>query len=224
MIYSFDKSLDNLPKNIPLFPLNKVLILPRSKLPLNLFENRYLHMFDHALCHGRLIGIIQPKESSPSNKQIKNPKLYDIGCAGLITAFSQTNDNRYEIILKGICRFKIVSEEKILKGFRRANICWDVFKEDFKQKKLDKTSNRKEFESLLKSYLNKSSIQADWDAIQATDDEGLVNSISMGCPFDVSEKQALLEAKCINDRMSVLNSLMQMHLNENKLVSSGTLS
>ena len=99
------KNIIDLPETLPLFPLSKSFIIPRSKLPLNLFENRYLHMFDHALSHGRLIGMVQPTASSNlTNTQSKNPDIYKIGCAGYITAFSETNDNRYEIILKGMCQ------------------------------------------------------------------------------------------------------------------------
>ena len=99
MLYSFDNKYNQLPESIPLFPLNKVLLLPRAKLPLNLFENRYLHMFDYALKNDRYIGMVQPNELSRStNGNEKSPSLYNIGCAGFVTAFSQTNDNRYEII------------------------------------------------------------------------------------------------------------------------------
>ena len=111
MLYSFEDNLEELPKTIPLFPLNKVLLLPRAKLPLNLFENRYLHMFDYALKNQKILGMIQPKEKLAKDSDIKNPVLYDVGCAGRITAFSETNDNRYELILKGICRFRVKKEK-----------------------------------------------------------------------------------------------------------------
>ena len=210
MLYSFEHTLEELPKTIPLFPLNKVLLLPRAKLPLNLFENRYLHMLDYALANKRIIGMIQPKEKVLNDSDIKNPKLYDVGCSGRVTAFSETNDSRYELILKGVCRFRIIKEKKLTNGFRSANVEWEEY--------------RKDFESLLKIFLEKISINADWDMVQTTNDEDLVNMISMCCPFDVSEKQALLEAKTLDERLDVLTSLMQMGLNDNKIVSSGTPS
>ena len=117
MLYSFEHNIKELPPILPLFPLNKVLLLPRAKLPLNLFENRYLHMLDYALANKRMIGMIQPKEKVLKNSDIKNPGLYEIGCAGRVTAFSETNDNRYELILKGVCRFKIKKEKKNNKRF-----------------------------------------------------------------------------------------------------------
>ncbi len=224
MLYSFENSIDELPKSIALFPLNKVLLLPRGKLPLNLFENRYLHMLDYALENKKIIGMIQPKEKISKNSDIKNPSLYNVGCAGRITAFSETNDNRYELILKGVCRFNVVREKKISNGFRTAEVEWEAFKQDQTVINLKNQEKRKNFEILLKSFLNKISISADWEMVETTNDEDLVNMISMCCPFDVSEKQALLEAKTIDDRLGVLISLMQMGLNENKMASSGNPS
>ena len=225
MLYSFEKNITDLPETLPLVPLSKVLLLPRSKLPLNLFENRYLHMFDHALSHGRLIGMVQPTASNNLTKtQSKNPDIYKIGCAGYITAFSETNDNRYEIILKGMCRFKVKKELPNINGFRIANIEWKKYQSDFLQGKFNSLDHRISFEDILKKYLSKKSINADWEAIEASGDEELINSISMGCPFSVSEKQALLEAESLDKRMQVLISLMQMSMNENKSLSSSSLS
>jgi len=224
MLYSFEDNIKELPKKIPLFPLNKVLLLPRAKLPLNLFENRYLHMLDYALTNRKIIGMIQPSEKLEKDSHIKDPTLYQVGCAGRITAFSETNDNRYELILKGICRFKIKKELKIVNGFRSAEITWEPFKNDFQTFNLNNQSKRKDFEVLLKSFLSKISINADWEMVETTNDEDLINMISMCCPFDVSEKQALLEAKTIDERLKILSSLMEMGLNENKMVGSGALS
>ena len=224
MLYSFDHSIDELPNSIPLFPLNKVLLLPRAKLPLNLFENRYLHMLDYALTNKKIIGMIQPKTKSSKQSDPKSPALYDIGCAGRVTAFSETNDSRYELILKGICRFRIKKEKKISNGFRSATVDWKEFKKDFDSLSLLSPKKRQDFEVLLKIFLEKISINADWEMIETTNDEDLVNMISMCCPFDVSEKQALLEAKTLDKRLEVLNSLMEMGLNENKMVGSGSLS
>ncbi len=224
MLYSFEHTLEELPKTIPLFPLNKVLLLPKAKLPLNLFENRYLHMLDYSLANNRIIGMIQPKEKVLKDSDIKNPKLYEVGCAGRVTAFSETNDSRYELILKGLCRFRIIREKKVINGFRSANVEWEEYQKDFDALSLLGQKKRKDFESLLKIFLEKISINADWEMIETTNDEDLVNMISMCCPFDVSEKQALLEAKSLEERLNVLTSLMQMGLNDNKIVSSGTPS
>tara|TARA_A100001011_G_scaffold400577_1_gene516415 strand:+ start:7819 stop:8496 length:678 start_codon:yes stop_codon:yes gene_type:complete len=210
MPYNFDKNFEELPETLPLFPLSKVLLLPRAKLPLNLFENRYLHMLDYALANGRSIGMIQPTEKIRDLKSRKEPKLYTIGCAGYITAFSQTNDNRYEIILKGLCRFELKSELNLMNGFRRAKVGWKPFKGDFDRSVLKNREKRSVFIENLKFYLEKMSINADWEAIEVSSDEDLVNSISMGCPFDVNEKQALLQAQSLDERLDVLISLMKM--------------
>ena len=224
MLYSFEHSIKELPKSIPLFPLNKVLLLPRGKLPLNLFENRYLHMLDHALSNKKIIGMIQPRGKSYDNKNSNSPSLYDVGCAGRVTVFSETNDSRYELILKGVCRFRVKKESKVVNGFRSASVHWEEFKNDFDTLSLIGSKKRKDFETLLKIFLEKVSINADWEMVETTNDEDLVNMISMCCPFDVSEKQALLEAKNLEDRLEVLTSLMQMGINDNKMVSSGNPS
>ena len=220
MLYCFENKFEELPELIPLFPLNKVLLLPRAKLPLNLFENRYLHMFDYALKNERYIGMVQPSEilgSSSGNE--RSPSLYNIGCAGFVTAFSQTNDNRYEIILEGVCRFKIKKELEIKNGFRRANIQWSKFKSDFKVEKLKIKEKREEFLKILRPFLEKMSMKVDWEVIEGTNDEDLINTISMCCPFDVNEKQALLEAISLEDRREVLTSLIHMNLNKNNMGS-----
>ena len=219
MLYCFDNKYDELPESIPLFPLNKVLLLPRAKLPLNLFENRYLHMFDHALQNGRYIGMIQPSEEPKKNGEMKPPSLYNIGCAGFLTAFSQTNDNRYEIILEGVSRFKIKKELELKNGFRRAKVQWSKFKSDFKIEKLDSNEKREEFLKILRPFLEKMSMNVDWEVIEGTNDEDLINTISMCCPFDVNEKQALLEAISLENRREVLTSLIHINLNKNNIGS-----
>jgi len=219
MRYCFDNKYDELPESIPLFPLNKVLLLPRAKLPLNLFENRYLHMFDHALKNGRYIGMIQPSEEPKKNREMKPPSLYNVGCAGFLTAFSQTNDNRYEIILEGVSRFKIKKELQLMNGFRRANVQWSKFKSDFKIEKLDSIEKREDFLKILRPFLEKMSMKVDWEVIESTNDEDLINTISMCCPFDVNEKQALLEAISLENRREVLTSLIHINLNKNNMGS-----
>ena len=224
MLYSFEHNIKELPKSIPLFPLNKVLLLPRAKLPLNLFENRYLHMLDYALTNKKIIGMIQPRGKAVNDNDKKTPSLYEVGCAGRVTAFSETNDSRYELILKGICRFKVKKENKIINGFRSASVDWGEYKKDFGTLSLISPKQRQDFEALLKIFLEKISINADWEMVETTNDEDLVNMISMCCPFDVSEKQALLEAKTLERRLEVLTSLMQMGINDNKMASSGNPS
>ena len=222
--YNFEKLANELPKKIPIFPLNSVLLLPRCKLPLNLFENRYLYMFDYALQKDRYIGMIQPSETVKSNLELKNPQIYPVGCAGKIVAFNQTNDNRYEIVLHGVCRFKLLNEEINDNGFRIANVSWKNYLKDLKLDNTSTTEKRTELEVKLKAYFKKININADWHAIEASSDEDLVNSISMGCSFTTAEKQALLEAKDLKERLSTLCSLLEMSISDNDYSNSQAIS
>tara|TARA_B100000989_G_scaffold283425_1_gene249323 strand:+ start:504 stop:1193 length:690 start_codon:yes stop_codon:yes gene_type:complete len=222
--YSFDKSARELPQQIPIFPLSSALLLPKCKLPLNLFENRYLHMFDYALKTDRFIGMIQPSEITKKNSSLDNPNLFPVGCAGKIVAFNQTNDNRYEIVLHGICRFKIVEDKETQNGFRKAKVDWQDYLSDVKTSNHTMLKERAVLETKLKSYFNKIKVKADWQAIQASTDEDLINSISMGCSFSIAEKQALLEAKTLEQRLHILCSLLDMIISDNESFNTQSLS
>ena len=129
-----------------------------------------------------------------------------------------------KLFLKVCVRFKVKKELPNINGFRIANIDWKKYRSDFSQGKFNSLNHRISFEDILKKYLSKNSINADWEAIEASGDEELINSISMGCPFSISEKQALLEAESLDKRMQVLISLMEMSMNENKSLSTSSLS
>ena len=165
--------------------------------------------------------MIQPLEKDLHEK---NPDVYSIGCAGLIVAFTQTNDNRYEIVLKGLSRYQVLKETDPYNGFRIFNISWERFKSDINKNVVSKLSKRNVFEDKLKLYFKKMSINADWQAIEASNDEDLINSISMGCPFTSIERQALLEAKSLDHRIEVLNSLIDMSINDNDSFKTQSLS
>ena len=148
------------------------------------------------------------------NIKTDSPTIYKIGCAGIINAFSQTNDNRYEIVLKGLCRFRVLREVNQINGFRQAEVSWDKYSDDLKVSKLRNNEQRSMFEDKLKLYLEKIGVNADWQAIEASTDEDLINSISMGCPFNFLEKQALLEANDSSTRADLLIAMMEMALHE----------
>lgn len=181
-------------------------------------------MFDYALRNDRLIGMLQPFKKCSDNNDISENSIYQIGCAGKIIAFNQTNDNRYEIVLKGVCRFKIKKELNLIKGFRLAKVDWGMFLEDMDISKKTLLKQRIMFEEKLRIYFKKININADWQAIEASSDEDLLNSISMTCPFTNSEKQALLEAVSLTDRLKVLISLFEMSINDNKSYQSKSIS
>lgn len=202
----FDTRFENLPDCIPLFPIPGVLLLPRGNLPLNVFEPRYLNMIEDALATGRIVGMIQPGD--PDDKS-KCPALYPVGCAGRIIHFEETDDGRFLISLKGICRFKVSSELPDQNGYRLIEPNWEVFEQDLTLPP-DGLIDRKPLFKLLKMYFSQQGIEADIDSLKTAPDERLINSLAMVCPFNPAEKQALLLATDITKRCEILNTLLEM--------------
>jgi Lon protease-like protein len=195
-----------LPAILPIFPLTGVLLLPRGRLPLNIFEPRYLAMTGDALAGNRLIGMVQPTDPSASGA---NPPVYPTGCAGRITSFSETDDGRFLIELTGTCRFRIVEELPLLEGYRRVVPEWDAFARDLRAEE-DPAFDRERLVRGLREYFQRHRISADWDAISSVAGERLVTSVAMLCPFDPSEKQALLEAPDLDSRARLLTAIVEM--------------
>jgi Lon protease-like protein len=202
----FDPTFDQLPEIVPIFPLTGVLLLPRGKLPLNVFEPRYLAMTEDALSGNRMIGIIQP--SDPLSRA-SVPPVYPIGCAGRITSFSETDDGRYLITLTGVCRFETVRELPIVRGYRRVDVSWERFAADLEEAGPALFDRARLIEG-LKTYFKIQGISANWDAIDSTPDERLVTSLAMICPFEPSEKQALLECGSLSERASMMIAIIEM--------------
>ncbi len=194
-----------LPPELPVFPLTGVLLLPRGRLPLNIFEPRYLAMFDDALAGERLIGMIQPS-GSPSGGQ--SPALFTVGCAGRITSFNETGDGRYLVALDGVARFKVSEELPLHRGYRRVVPDWTPFAADLSEE--DCTIDRSRLIDLLQAYFRQQQLSANWDAIGQAPDERLLTSLAMICPFEPPEKQALLEAGCLSDRARLMMSLLEI--------------
>jgi Lon protease-like protein len=196
----------DLPEALPVFPLAGVLLLPRAHLPLNIFEPRYLNMVRDALeRRDRLIGMIQPTDPRSG---LHEPPLYRIGCAGRIVESSDTSDGRILISLVGICRFALTAEIEGMKGYRRVRPDWQSYRQDLAcdEDRVD----RPRLVAALKRYFHLNAIEADWDALDRTPSERLVSSIAMICPFDPSEKQALLEAPDLNARAETMIALIEM--------------
>jgi uncharacterized protein len=207
-----DRDRAALPDTLPIFPLTGVLLLPRGRLPLNIFEPRYLAMTRDALGGERLIGMVQPSEPQQDNRGRgvhENPPVYPIGCAGRITSFSETDDGRYLLTLTGVSRFRIRDELPLLSGYRRVVAEWQPFAHD-----VDTPSgtefDRERFIRGLKGFFTQRQISADWEAIEKAAGEHLINSIAMLCPFAPSEKQALLEAPDLDERARLLIALVEM--------------
>lgn len=197
-------SLADLPETLSVFPLSEALLLPRGRLPLNIFEPRYLAMFEDALkSDHRLIGMIQPADQS------EQPGLRRVGCAGRIVQFSETEDGRYLLALAGVCRFVPEEEMQGFTPYRRVRPDWNRYSADLGPETPDEGFDRPAFLGLLKRYFEASGLSTDWDSLKEADEETLVNSLSMLCPFSSEEKQALLEAEDLAARRGSLTALME---------------
>jgi len=199
-------SAANLPTILPLFPLSGVLMLPRARLPLQVFEPRYLAMLDDVLRSShRLIGLVQPL--NPDGEP-----LHSIGCAGRVTSFTETDDGRYMITLTGICRFQITEEQAGFSPYRKADIDWGRFQGDLGRPEQDAGFDRAGFLPTLRRYLEAGDMTTDWDRLKDTKDELLINSLSMMCPLSPEDKQALLECATLRDRRKTLVTLIEYAL------------
>ncbi len=197
-----------MPDTIPVFPLPGALLLPRSRLPLHLFEPRYLAMLDDVLkTSNRLIGMVQPYDAPGAAG-----KLHTIGCAGKLTAFSETEDGRYMITLSGASRFRIVEEVEGFTPYRRCTVNWNGFERDLGGPEKDSNFDRPEFMAGLNRFFEDQGLSTDWDSLGEADDELLINSLSMLCPFEPEDKQALLEAPSLTTRRETLTTLIEFAL------------
>lgn len=211
--------MTHLPNILPIFPLDGALLLPRGNLPLNIFEPRYIDMINYALKHDRMIGMVQTdeacsKEHSIAPKRNGEPGLCKIGCAGKLTLFSETNDGRYVITLSGISRFEISQEVTEQEAFRLAQVNWTRFNED-QLPANDGLVDRSSLLSAFKDYLTAHNLDTDWESVERSDTESLVNALCMMSPYGVREKQALLEAKYLSERASILIAMTEMTLIKN---------
>ncbi len=197
-----------LPEVLPIFPLPGVLLLPRGRLPLVLFEPRYLNMALDALGNQRIIGMVQTKDAEAHPVPDGAP-VYTIGCAGRITQFSETDDDRLLITLTGVSRFRIVGELELLRGYRRVTADFGAFAGD-KEDGDGTLADRPRLLDALRAYFRVKELDADWEAIGKADDEALVTSLAMICPLAAGEKQALLETNDIGERAKLLTGLIEM--------------
>jgi Lon protease-like protein len=201
---------EDLPRILPVFPLAGVLLLPEGRLPLNIFEPRYLAMVQDALGWGRLIGMIQP---ASEDEGAEAPPLYETGCAGRISSFSETEDGRFILTLTGVCRFHVAGELDSTRGYRRVDAAWTPFLHD-----LDETEavglDRAHLLAVLKPYLKLQGVDLNWKAVEAAGDKALTVTLPMALPFEPREKQALLEAPDDAARGRTLITLMEMALAE----------
>lgn len=201
------KHPSEMPSVIPVFPLAGALLLPRSEIPLNVFEPRYLAMVNDALRGHRLIGIIQPEDD-----QHGKPRLHDVGCAGRITAFAEQPNGHLLITLSGVARFSIRKEVDLGHQYRSVEADFSRFENDFTEGFGEEFVNRDNLLSTLRIWLDENGLRADWDEVAKSSNEMLVNSLSMLAPYDAASKQALLEAPDLKTRAEVLIALTEMSI------------
>jgi uncharacterized protein len=203
---------ENLPADFAVFPLPGALLLPRGRLPLNIFEPRYLAMVEDSLAHGRMFGMIQPNDHAPRAEH--GPSLYRIGCLGRLSHFTETDDGRYLITLTGLSRFVMKRELAMHRGYRRVEADFSPFAQDLHTAPDLEEQTRADIIDALRVYFDMKGIDANWDAVHAMPDETLVVTLAMLCPFDTAEKQALLEAPTEHDRAGDLLALLRMAVHE----------
>ncbi|PHS77143.1 MAG: peptidase S16 [Rhodospirillaceae bacterium] len=208
-----------LPSTIALFPLNGVVLLPRGHVPLNVYEPRYINLIDDMLGQDRLIGIIQPRAVCTDPIPNDEP-LYSVGTIGRIVQFSDPGDGRYHITIEGISRFRLLdtalSDDPIdqSRGYRMATVDFSEFQDDMNSTNDIDGPHKDRVVKLMQNYFNAKEIEADWEAIAEAPYEALVSSLAMTCPFEPTERQALLECNTHQDRANMLISLFEMHGNE----------
>jgi len=200
---------EDLPNKIPVFPLSNFIIFPKTTVPLNIFEPRYIEMINDSMKSNKLIGIIQPKSSS-SNQL--SPTLHDIGCLGKIMSFKETDDQRYLIELKGLIRFQIIKEIKSMKGYREYEVNYNNFNHDFSEKKEDlKFSDLELIFKDLKTLFEKRGFVINWKELEKQNLNETINALAMASPFTLEEKQILLETSDLSIRKKKIAEILSTY-------------
>lgn len=203
------RKAEDLPEIVPVFPLTASLLLPGGRLPLNIFEPRYLEMIDRALGHDRLVGMIQPRLDG-AKRSDGEPELCEVGCLGRITSFAETGDGRYLISLHGVCRFRVTGEHAVRTPYRQCHIAPFLADLDIEAgaAEVDRAALLKTF----RAYLKANDLDADWDSVSRAENATLVNALSMMAPYGAAEKQALLEAPDLKTRAETLIAMTEIAL------------
>tara|TARA_Y100000996_G_C22494969_1_gene631901 strand:+ start:490 stop:1134 length:645 start_codon:yes stop_codon:yes gene_type:complete len=201
-----------LPEIIPVFPLNNFIIFPKTTVPLNIFEPRYIEMIDHSMKTNKLIGMIQPRNSG---NNISIPTLHNIGCLGKITTFKETEDGRYLIELKGLIRFQVIREITSNKKYREYEVDFKKFHRDLSEKKEElKFSDLELIFKDLKSLFERRGFIINWRELEKQSLDEIINALAMASPFSVEEKQILLEAENLNSRKNKIAEILSTYTND----------
>ena len=200
---------NKLPNKIPIFPISNFIIFPKTTVPLNIFEPRYIEMIDDSMKNSRMIGMIQPKKNS--NNSV--PELYNIGCLGKITSFNESEDGRYLIIINGLSRFKIIDEIKNNKLYRECNVSFNEFKNDINSNKEEiKFTDLELIFKDLKNLFDKRGYSINWNEFKKQNLEQTINTLAMASPFSLEEKQALLETQNLISRKYKLEEIIKTYV------------
>ena len=202
------RSIEDLPAVAPVFPLTGALLLPRTHLPLNVFEPRYLAMVDAALAGDRLIGMIQPRHPGAEGESAY-PELSKVGCLGRLTSFSETGDGRYLISLTGVCRFALAAELAVDTPYRQVRLDMGNYAHDL-QPAADMALDRRRLFEALRPYLAANELEVDWEDLENARSESLINTLALALPLGAREKQGLLLAETLNQRAQLLLTLLEM--------------
>ena len=203
---------EELPKTIPIFPLSNFIMFPKTTVPLNIFEPRYIQMIDDCMKNNRVLGMVQPKKTG----EIKKPNLYEVGCLGKITSFNETQDGRFLIVLDGVCRFNILKELKTEKLYRECEVSYDKFELDLIAKNdVNKISELKLIFTKLKNLFKKQGYIINWKDMESQNPTQTLNTLSMASPFTLEEKQILLETENFISRKQKLENILETYYMDN---------
>ena len=199
----FDPTFEQLPEVVPIFPLTGALLLPGGRLPLNIFEPRYLNMVSDSLGRERMIAMVQPCAEVG-----EQPEVYRTGCVGRLISFAETEDGRYLITLQGLIRFDVAEELPLERGYRRVVADYGRYRDDLDE--AESEIDRSGLMAALRHYFDATGLSGDWDAIEQAPNERLVTTLAMSCPFEPPEKQALLEAMTLTERSRIITAMLEM--------------
>ncbi len=208
VISPFLQVFEQLPKTLPIFPLPNALLVPAGRLPLNIFEPRYLNMIQDALRHDALVGMIQTRPEPTTIKDAASPAVYDVGCAGRISDYSETEDGRLEIVLSGACRFAIKEELDAIRGYRVVVPDWAPFAKDYDAIIEPSKEVFNEFSAALKGFLDGNDMPADWEIFEKLSTNSLVSSLMNVLPIDTNDRQLLLEADNLESRVRAFTAIL----------------
>jgi len=200
---AFAQTFDELPSTLKIFPLSNAVFLPGGYLPLNIFEPRYLNMVQDAMHSDQLIGMIQPRENA------EHSDLYDIGCAGRVIRYEETEDARIQILLAGLCRFAVTTELATTRGYRLVQPDWSKFADDFNAQLQVDAESLLSFRGVLRSYLEQNQLKVDWQHLEKIDTQDMINSLFNALPISSQDKQILIETDTLANRVVAFTAILK---------------